>query len=203
MTAEEPERDEFRFTIDEGWELLQADSKCGERQNNGKRCTNPVTEWFVLDEDRPDGPKVGSCGMHLQDVARRVAQVRQGVYSRRLEGYALDESWRIARALKEIGFRLEVKTGYRSEGMKFTLLNPGEFLHQLGELGFLEKVQIDLNAPVCGAKSPSYRGEHCRRYKDHTDNHDDYQGFTWKEPEPEPEPEPVKPQVEDVGGQFS
>jgi hypothetical protein len=194
MTEEQTEQEEFRFTDGDAWEALQRENKCGEFQNNGRRCTNTITEWFVLDEDRPDtSPKVGSCGMHLQIVASRIRQFKDRVYENRLDQYFEDEGWRIARAFDAMGLKIQRQGGgWRRSNFVFVLKNPAEFMDQLGQIGLPERMGIDINRPECGAKNPQrHLIESCRLYLGHEGMHHDLSaGSKWEEPEPEPEPEP-------------
>jgi hypothetical protein len=195
MTEEHTEKEEFKYSDGEAWEKLQRDGKCGEFQNNGRRCTNAITEWFILDEDRQDGPRVGACGMHVQNVASRVRQLREQVYGNRLDKYFEAEGWRIARAFDTMGLKIRRQGGgWRTHTFKFILENPAEFLDQLGQLGIPEKFGFDIDAEECGAKNPDRHSvDLCRLYKGHEGLHNDFSsGYKWAEPEPEPEPEPVK-----------
>lgn len=188
------------------WEV-QAKGICGERQNNGKRCTNKITEWFNLDPDRPGAILVGACGVHVKDVGPRVKRHIEDRSNRSLEKWEEAETYRIARAFKALGFQMKLNLGYRSKTPTFSIENPGQFIATLESLGVPERLGLDLNLEECGVHHPQYDYRFCREAKGHEDDHDDWYHYKWKDPEPVvPEPEVVSEEVKTVssdGGSFS
>lgn len=224
MTAvepwEPPQPKEFVYTIEEDFLKLQKAGKCGELQENGKRCQSPVLEWLVLDPDKPatEVNRIGACGTHVRQVGPRLKDLQRNVYDRRIRDYTLDEGRRIIRSLKLLGFKLVTTDNYGKLTTRFE--NPAEFLYTLGELGILDKLGVDIEAPRCQSIGKRYGSDRqCMEADGHLERgirHNDWGDFFWDEPKPEPEPEPKpepKPELPSgfvpvevktsEGGQFS
>jgi hypothetical protein len=204
---DQDDKEEMVFTFDLGFIQAQEQGKCGEVQGNGARCASTIREWIDLDPDRPwpNGPRVGACGTHIADVARRAINLRDNTFSRRADAYVVDENIRIARTLRKAGVEVYPGTARRPE---FRLLNPGEFLHTLEKLGVLEQFGLSLDEPQCPAVKvhawDERRNFRCQEAQDHYGMHDNWDGTTWEdEVMPEPEPTPVLEAAPDEGAQFS
>jgi hypothetical protein len=155
---------EWDFSPDtERFLKLQTDGKCGNRQNNGKRCTNPIVEYFEVDPDRPGRYKIGACGVHLKDVQRDLARVQKDRWQRSLRDYEAWQRRRYMFALNRAGIYVKFE-GYRQESM--TIEAPGDLAARLLRLGVIDNFDMagqcaeGKHVQPCGPKERSQQEQY-------------------------------------------
>lgn len=118
---------------------LQSEHKCGMRQNNGRRCTNPWVESVPIDPDRPYGDIIGACGMHLKDMMADLERVQRNRWQKSLTRYVEFENKRLMRAFQKVGIKVKIG-GYGQQ--EFVLENPGDLIEKLQALGAITEIDL-------------------------------------------------------------
>lgn len=115
---------------------LQEQGICGERLQEGGRCSARVLEYVSLDPDMPHRGRIGACGTHLGQVSARIESRLHLDRYRSMEQYVIDEAKQQVSWLKELGVDCEVYDDYGHRKGSIIVRNAGQFLAKLRELGF-------------------------------------------------------------------